>query len=139
MNSLSLASFTEPAMTVGAGLSLSEVCQRWQETLPETIVIVDEGQKPLGVVQGWRLALSLEREGTLADLAVGSVTASWRSPVMVVPATWTLLQFQGWLRSQVQMPAYIAVVDAQGCFLGLLDQQRLLYRWACQPLCLGWR
>ncbi|MDR7897942.1 histidine kinase dimerization/phospho-acceptor domain-containing protein [Thermosynechococcus sp. JY1334] len=133
MNSLSLASFTEPAMTVGAGLSLSEVCQRWQETLPETIVIVDEGQKPLGVVQGWRLALSLEREGTLADLAVGSVTASWRSPVMVVPATWTLLQFQGWLRSQVQMPAYIAVVDAQGCFLGLLDQQRLLYRWACQP------
>ncbi|MFN3679208.1 histidine kinase dimerization/phospho-acceptor domain-containing protein [Thermosynechococcus sp.] len=133
MNSLSLASFTKPAMTVGANLSLSEVCQRWQETLPETIVIVDERQKPLGVVQGWRLALSLEREAQFADLAVGSVTASWRSPVVAVPATWTRLQFQGWLRSQPQMPAYIAVVDAQGCFLGLLDQQHLLYRWACQP------
>ncbi|AXY68736.1 HAMP domain-containing histidine kinase [Thermosynechococcus sichuanensis E542] len=133
MNSLSLASFTKPAMTVGANLSLREVCQRWQETLPETIVIVDEQQKPLGVVQGWRLALSLEREAQFADLAVGSVTASWRSPVVAVPATWTRLQFQGWLRSQPQMPAYIAVVDAQGCFLGLLDQQHLLYRWACQP------
>lgn len=133
MNSLSLASFTEPAMAVGAGLSLKEVYQRWQETLPETIVVVDEGQKPVGVVQGWGLALSLEREGTLADFAVGSVTAPWRSPVVGVPAVWTLLQFQEWLRTQAQMPPYIAVVDAQECFVGLLDQRRLLYHWACQP------
>ncbi|WP_298614930.1 HAMP domain-containing sensor histidine kinase [uncultured Thermosynechococcus sp.] len=133
MDSLFLASFAQPSPAVAATACLREVYQRWQETLAEAIVIVDEQQAPLGVVQGWRLALSLEREEQLADLVVGRVTASWRSPVVVVPAAWTLLQFQGWLRSQAQMPAYVAVVDAAGSFLGLLDQQKLLHYWACQP------
>lgn len=133
MDSPVLASFAKPSLAVAATVCLREVYQRWQETLAEAIVLVDDQQAPLGVVQGWRLALSLEREEQLADLVVGSVTASWRSPVAVVPAAWTLVQFQEWLRSQAQMPSYIALVDAAGCFLGLLDQQHLLYRWACQP------
>ncbi len=133
MDPLFLASFAKPSLTVAATACLGEVYQRWQETLAEAIVILDDQQAPLGVVQGWRLALSLEREEQLADLAVGSVTASWRSPVVAVPAAWTLLQFQAWLRGQPELPTYIAVVDAQGCFVGLLDQQQLLHCWACQP------
>lgn len=116
MDSLVLASFAQPSPAVTATACLKEVYQRWQETLAEAIVIVDDQQAPLGVVQGWRLALSLEREEQLANLVVGSVTASWRLPVVAVPAAWTLLQFQGWLRSQAQMPAYVAVVDAAGSF-----------------------
>ncbi|URR34342.1 ATP-binding protein [Thermosynechococcus sp. HN-54] len=133
MDALSLAALTEPAITVGASLSLGKVYQRWQDTFAEVIVIVDERQKPLGVVQGWRLALSLTQEGTLAELPVGTVAASWRSPVVVVPAGWTLLQFQVWLRGQPELPTYIALVDAEGGFVGLLDQRQLLHHWASQP------
>ncbi|MCI3280569.1 HAMP domain-containing histidine kinase [Synechococcus sp. PCC 6717] len=133
MDHLYLQTFGEVAVTVAMGLPLAEVHRLWQETLPEIMIIVDNASVPIGVVHGWRLALSLSYDGTVATLPVGRVSGSWRSPLTTLPATWSLRQFQHWVSQQAQIPAYIALVDEQQRFVSLLDQQRLLHYWAGQP------
>ncbi|XFA73635.1 hypothetical protein RYO59_001884 [Thermosynechococcaceae cyanobacterium Okahandja] len=133
MDHLYLQTFGEVATTVAATLPLAEVYRLWQETLPEHIVILDDGLRPVGVVQGWRLALSVTQDASISHLTVGSLLASWRSPVAVLPATWSVPQFQQWAAQQSQLPHFIALVDEQQRFVSLLDQQRLLHYWATQP------
>ncbi len=133
MDHLYLQTFGEPAITVTARLPLAEVYRLWQERLPERMVIVDEDSVPVGVVQGWRLALSWNNEEAVATLAVGRVSASWRSPVTLLPIDWSLRQFQQWAANQPQLPEHMALVDNQQRFVSLLDQRRLLHYWAKQP------
>ena len=106
------------------------------------LVLVDEHQHPIGWVSAQQLLHHLAAAGLFsqwsdvsddrllamnqppADLPVLDVLPSIVEPLLTIGADWTIDAFLPHLQTQPQ--ACYALVDAEGCFLGLLDSSRLL-------------
>ncbi|HEY9881969.1 MAG TPA: hypothetical protein V6C98_00025, partial [Thermosynechococcaceae cyanobacterium] len=106
------------------------------------LVLVDEHQHPIGWVSAQQLLYHLAAAGLFgqgsevsddrplatnqrtADLLVLDVMPSLVEPLLTIAADGTINAFLPHL--QAQPHACYALVDAEGCFLGLLDSARLL-------------
>ncbi|MBD2037182.1 hybrid sensor histidine kinase/response regulator [Leptolyngbya sp. FACHB-321] len=111
-------------------------------TAVNRLVLVDERQHPIGWVSAQQLLHYLAAAGLFsqeadvsddrplvtnqrtADLLVLDVMPSIVEPLLTIAANWTIDAFLPHL--QAQPHACYALVDAEGCFLGLLDSARLL-------------
>ncbi|XHX77953.1 MAG: ATP-binding protein [Stenomitos frigidus ULC029] len=112
------------------------------EASANRLVLVDEHQHPIGWVSAQQLLHRLAAAGLLgqwseqsnerllvthqdaADLAVLAVVPSIVEPLITIESTLTIDAFLPYLQTQAH--ACYALVNTEGCFLGLLDSARLL-------------
>ncbi|MBD2091590.1 response regulator [Microcoleus sp. FACHB-1515] len=124
-----------PACVLSASLaSVLSCCDRSRS---DQVVIVDEQHRPIGLLRLGRLLLKLAvpapaAVGAVAEpvcsqaIATGDVrsAADLFEPLRLFPLSATLAE----LGQAADAPC--ALVDAQGCYWGLVDRLRVLQRWA---------
>ena len=145
----SLQAFVDPvphcavtARLTTALAALGQAASRSKTTAANRLVLVDERQHPIGWVSAQQLLYHLAAAGLFgqgseasddrplatnqrtADLLILDVMPSLVEPLLTIAADWTIDAFLPHL--QAQPHACYTLVDAEGCFLGLLDSSRLL-------------
>ncbi|MDG2989409.1 HAMP domain-containing histidine kinase [Candidatus Synechococcus calcipolaris G9] len=130
MDGIRLGAFLRVAPTCTGSTSLQSLLSAWQLTAATdvVVVIVNGDRHPVGVVQGWHLAVSLSTEPALGDMGVEDMMGPWRSPLICLSMDCTIDQFQEWLlRLGQPMPPHIALVNPQQEYVGLLDYGAVIH------------
>lgn len=146
MNISSLREFIVFVPTCDETASLADVWQQFQQTGAEQVVILADRRTPQGLI---RLNRFVAAFGNLTGALAGQLTGHSvvvplaQSPVMDYPALIeslsTMVAETGWegqlqphLSNLMQQP--IALVDAAGQYVGLLDRMQMLHHLATQTI-----
>lgn len=130
MDEMRLGAFVRVAPTCTVSTSLQALLSAWQLTAATdvVVVIVNGDRYPVGVVQGWHLAVSLSTQPALGEMGVEDMIGPWRSPLTCLSMDCTIDQFQEWLlRLGQPMPPHIALVNSQREYVGLLDYGTVIH------------
>lgn len=127
---MKLGAFLRVAPTCTISTSLQSLLSAWQLTAATDVVVVvlNGDRHPVGVVEGWHLAVSLSTQPALGDVGVEDMVGPWRSPLICLSRDTTIDEFEEWLvRFGQPMPPHLALVNEDQEYVGLLDYTALIH------------